>query len=82
MSNHGERTPGGNQHPDLRSSGDNVGKTSNTGRTDDIAVGDTPQEHAIVITDRDNVSLPPPMAWSPPIMVSTDELSKKSVRRG
>ena len=50
MSNHGDTTPSGSQQPDARARRDNIEKTSNTGRTDNTTVGNTPREQAIVIT--------------------------------
>ena len=82
MSNHGDTTPSGSQQPNPRSRRDVFGKINNTGRTDNTTAKNIPHEQAIVITEGDNVSLRRSIAQSPPIMVSNDELSKKSVQRG
>ena len=77
MSNRRDTTPSRSKQPTPTSGGDNVNKTSNTGRTNNTVIGNTPQDRAIVITDGENISLRWPIAQQPPIMVSNNELLRE-----
>ena len=71
MSNHSETTPSGNQPPDPRSGGGNNTPVDNT------PVRNTPQDRAIIITDEEPLSLRRPIANSPPVFISNDDLLKE-----
>ena len=76
MSNCGDATPSGSQQPDPRSRRGNVDRTG-PGRTDNTMVGNTPQDREIVITEGDPIILRRPIAQSPPVMISNDDLLKE-----
>lgn len=77
MSNRGDTTPSRGNQLDPRSEGDNVDRTSNTVRVDNIVSQNTPQDRAIIVTDGDNASLRRLIAEQLTIMISNDELLKE-----